>query len=208
VLAELPDTLEQRLAALRLVLPEHAVVSGPTAAWLHGVDVRAEGELTVHVFLPSQRRIRARPGLVVAEARLDPADVMLVDGVRVATPVRTAYDCARTLPLVEGVVVADALAHVQLLTVEQLAACVASHRRARGVRRVDEVVVLAQPKSESPMETRLRLVVVFGGLPRPEAQITLYDDLGWFVARIDLGWRDAKIAIEYDGAHHGGSVGL
>lgn len=202
VLAELEETLTQRLAALRLVLPGHAVACGLTAAWLHGADVRRQDDLTIHVVVPPDRRIRRREGLVVAESTLSADDVVVIDGVQVTSPLKTAYDCARTLALVEGVVVADALAHADLLTVEDLAAYVACHRKARGVRRADEVVRQVEPLSESPMESRLRMGIVLGGLPRPRAQLKLYDDRGWFVGRVDLAWEDARIVIEYDGAHH------
>jgi len=55
------------------------------------------------------------------------------------------------------------------------------------------------------METRLRMLLVLNGLPRPEAQVSIYDgDL--FLGRIDLYYRDARLGIEYDGAHHDGKL--
>ena len=39
VAAQAPDTVDLRAAALRLVVPETAVVTDRTAAWLHGVDI-------------------------------------------------------------------------------------------------------------------------------------------------------------------------
>jgi very-short-patch-repair endonuclease len=52
------------------------------------------------------------------------------------------------------------------------------------------------------METRLRLTVVEGGLPRPVAQHRVYDERGRFVGRLDLAYPEWKIGIEYDGDHH------
>ena len=43
--ADVADSLEMRLAAVRLVLPLRAVVCGLTAAWLHGLDVRRLDDL-------------------------------------------------------------------------------------------------------------------------------------------------------------------
>ena len=40
--AQLPDCLDLRLACLRLVVPEHAVVTDRTAAWLHGAPMVLE----------------------------------------------------------------------------------------------------------------------------------------------------------------------
>lgn len=47
-----------------------------------------------------------------------------------------------------------------------------------------------------PQETRTRLVLVGAGLPRPRTQICLER---W---RVDMGYEEFKVAIEYDGAQH------
>lgn len=51
-------------------------------------------------------------------------------------------------------------------------------------------------------QTRLRLVLVLSGLPRPVVQASLYDDAGIFIARPDLYYPHARLAIEYDGVAH------
>src|SRR5256885_16952901 len=71
---DLPDNREMRLAAARLVLPAHAVLCGLTAAWVHGADVRREGDLDVHVGFPKGRRLRKRDGLAVCQEALDASD--------------------------------------------------------------------------------------------------------------------------------------
>jgi very-short-patch-repair endonuclease len=52
------------------------------------------------------------------------------------------------------------------------------------------------------METRLRLLLVLAGLPRPEAQVSIRDDQGRFLGRPDLLYRVEHLAIEYDGGNH------
>jgi very-short-patch-repair endonuclease len=52
------------------------------------------------------------------------------------------------------------------------------------------------------METKLRLLLVMAGLPRPQAQVSLYDDSGNFLARPDLYYPLHRLALEYDGAQH------
>jgi very-short-patch-repair endonuclease len=52
------------------------------------------------------------------------------------------------------------------------------------------------------METRTRLLLVAGGLPRPIAQHVVRDSDGRFVARLDLAYPDQRVAVEYDGAWH------
>ena len=52
--------------------------------------------------------------------------------------------------------------------------------------------------AESPQESRLRLILVGGGLPVPETQIEFRD----LRIRVDMGWREWKVAVEYDGVQH------
>jgi very-short-patch-repair endonuclease len=52
------------------------------------------------------------------------------------------------------------------------------------------------------METRVRLLLVLSGLPRPETQVRVEDENGDFVARADMAYRDKRVLIEYDGAWH------
>ncbi len=52
------------------------------------------------------------------------------------------------------------------------------------------------------MESRLRMVLVLAGLPRPKAQVSIYDNDGQFAGRPDLYYEEARLGIEYDGAVH------
>jgi len=54
---------------------------------------------------------------------------------------------------------------------------------------------LAEP-AESPMETRLRWLLIEAGLPRPEVQAKLS------FGRADLYYPAARLVIEYDGVNH------
>ncbi len=62
-------------------------------------------------------------------------------------------------------------------------------------------IALLEPRTDSPMETRLRLLIVRGGLPRPAANLDVVVDGAW-LARPDLSYPGLRIAIEYDGDHH------
>jgi very-short-patch-repair endonuclease len=48
-------------------------------------------------------------------------------------------------------------------------------------------------------ETWLRLRIVDAGFPRPTVQIEVLDARGRTVYRLDLGWEDELVAVEYDG---------
>jgi hypothetical protein len=202
VSADAPDNLELRLQAVALVLPPRAVVCGATAAWLWGASVRRDDDLDVHVLCPNGSRIRSRPGLRVVQGTIEPGDVWQWGAVRVTSAVRTAYDCLHRLPRIDALVIADALTHLNRPTLGELEAYIEAHGGARGVRVVRQRLSEVEPRSESPMETRTRLVLVDGGLPRPEAQWDVYDGDGCHVARLDLAYPELKIAIEYDGALH------
>ena len=52
------------------------------------------------------------------------------------------------------------------------------------------------------MESRLRLLLVQAGLPRPEVQVPLHDADGRFIGRLDLYYRVQRLAIEFDGGAH------
>jgi very-short-patch-repair endonuclease len=199
---DLVDTRETRLAAARLVIPPHGALCGLTAAWTYQADVRRENDLDVHVGFPEGKRIRNQPGLVVSQETLQPSDIWTISGVAVTSPLRTAYDCLRLLRGRERLVVADALTHLGVTTVDELRRYFATQRRMRNLRIAERLIDDIEPKSESPMETRLRLVLVEGGLPRPQAQWEITNAAGVVQWRLDLAYPDVKVAVEYDGAWH------
>jgi len=146
--------------------------------------------------------MRAHTGLLVRFGTPTGCDVVEADGCRVTAPLRTAWDLARRLPLIEAVVAVDALAHGRAFAPADLVAKCAAQRGARGCRSVAAVVAWADPRAESPMESRLRVRLVRAGLPKPAVQYEVRDEYGFVLARVDLAYPDAKLAIEYDGATH------
>jgi hypothetical protein len=132
----------------------------------------------------------------------DTDEVDVIGGIRVTTPARTALDLACRYPLGEAVAAIDALAratHLKMADVELLAA---RYRGRRGIRQARTVLDLVDPGAESPKETRLRLLVIRHGFPRPQTQIPVYDEYGALVAVLDMGWEDIKLALDYEGNHH------
>jgi very-short-patch-repair endonuclease len=78
---------------------------------------------------------------------------------------------------------------------------VAAALSGRGARRARQAVGLADPRAESQPESRLRVGLALAGL-RPVGQYVVKAEDGRFIARVDLAFPEAKIAIEYDGAWH------
>jgi hypothetical protein len=200
----LPDGRELRIAALALAVPDHAVVTRRTAAWLHGVlepDPRQPFPLDVVTDID---RGRTRlPGVNSGRRRLDPGDVTSLGNLSVTSPLRTCFELMRTSPtLVEAVVAADAYLHAGLFTQETLQRYVDQYPGYRGVRQARTAVLLAHPGAESPGETRLRMVIVLAGLPEPELNWPLHDAAGTFVGRPDMLYLNPLFGIEYDGLYH------
>ncbi len=181
-----------------------AVLAGWSAAALLGarwIPEDAPSEVVV-----GARQVKQHPMLLAWHWQLAPEEITDVDDIAVTTPLRTAYDLGRRLPLVEAVAVIDELCWMSCAEPEAVLRHAELHPGGRGVVRLRRAVALADTGSESPWETRARLAVVLAGLPRPETQIEVFDEHGRFVARVDFGWRPWKVAVEYDGAHHRGSA--
>ena len=104
------------------------------------------------------------------------------------------------VPLVELVVFGDAAVRRGWTTPAQLINFAGS-ARGRGVRVAREAAGLVCARVDSPMETRLRLLLVLAGLPTPHVNRPVHDQAGW-VATPDLSYPESKIALEYDGDHH------
>lgn len=72
----------------------------------------------------------------------------------------------------------------------------------RGSRRLEEVWPLVNGLAESPLESWVRLDCVDAGLPPDRLQMSIRDDAGVFVARVDMAWLRADgsmVVAEIDG---------
>ena len=54
----------------------------------------------------------------------------------------------------------------------------------------------------SPQETRLRLLLLRGGLPEPQVNLPILGALGRFLAEGDLVYLEARTLLEYEGDLH------
>jgi hypothetical protein len=83
-----------------------------------------------------------------------------------------------------------------------LSARVAAWQDRRGVRRLREAVGLASFRVDSPMESRLRLLLHDAGLPIPDVNLWVRDEYGDMVHKPDLSWPQWRYAVDFDGEHH------
>lgn len=198
--ADRPNDLRLRSHAAYRYVEGRGVLAGWSAAEVLGAACAPRG-VAAEVVVPGGVR-RPQPGLLLRRDRLLPAEIVEVDGLRTTSPLRTAYDLARRGNLVSRVVALDALARVGGFHPDEVLDVARRHPRARGNAGVAEAVGLADAGAGSPMETRLRLVIVRSGLPRPRVQVPVQDESARTAFWLDLGYPDQGIGVEYDGLGH------
>ncbi|MGO4856146.1 DUF559 domain-containing protein [Arthrobacter sp. 2MCAF14] len=138
-------------------------------------------------------------------------EVESVDGIRISTRPRTWLDMARLLPLNDLVCMGDELIRVPrqalegrdtpFATLEELHALVERHPNLQGVVRARQALELMRVGADSAPESLLRLAMLDAGIPEPELQLKLRSD-DPFSPSADLGFRQRRVAIQYDGGHH------
>ena len=198
------ETPELRLAAACHRLPPAFAFSGLTAAWLHGLDVEPCDPIEVTV--EKREGVSGRTGIVVRRSELAAREVVSLRGYKATSIIRTLKDLCSRLSLTEAVVLADAALHRGLVSIDTLDRAIRAYGGLPGVANFRRVLAYAEPAAESPMETRLRMLLVLAGPPRPVAQVPVHDRLGRFVGRPDLLYRECKLGLEYDGATHRASL--
>jgi hypothetical protein len=174
------------------------VIAGRSAAALHGakwVDDAAPAEILYDNRRPPR-------GISTWSDQVAEDELETVHGVAVTTPARTALDLERHRSLDVAVAEIDALARAARLKVADVELLAERHEGSRGIRDARVALDLVDAGAESPRETWLRLLLIRAGFPRPETQIPVYDECGQLVGELDMGWRDIKVAADYDGDHH------
>jgi Protein of unknown function (DUF559) len=150
------------------------------------------------------RAARSRQDRVDVRGRrllLPPGHVTRHLDLAVTTPARTWLDCAQFLPLVDLIVVGDAILHRSLASVSDLDALVRWARGRRGVVTARRALPLLDAGSASPGESRTRATLVLGGIAPPVCNVDVIDDGDW-LARADIAWLAERVIVEYDGRVH------
>ena len=145
-------------------------------------------------------------GARLTRSNMSAAELSIVRDLPVTSTTRTVADVARRLSLVEAIAVFDMAMHRRLVSSSHLRGWIATHSGYRGIGTLRRALDFAEPATESPMETRLRLLLVLSGLPRPHVQTQLLDEFGLFIGRPDLYYPGKRLEMEYDGATHRDSL--
>jgi hypothetical protein len=199
VSASVEVTPEVRARAALSLAPPGALVARHTAARLLGGVVPHAAD--IHLTLPSGRvrvaGIDARRGLD-AGARIRRIPVTSAE----ATFVGLADD----LTLVDLVVLGDSLVKAGRCLPESLVVAAAGTSRSPAQKTLRRAASLVRAEVDSPMESRLRLLLVLAGLPEPVVNHVEYDDRGHWRRRFDLAYPTHRLAVEYDGRQHAESA--
>jgi hypothetical protein len=191
-------TAQDRAIAAWMWSRGEATLVGNSAAALHGtkwIDDDEPPEL-------ARSRATTAEGILIRSGAIAADELCLRASVPCTTPARTAYDIGRFMSPDASIVRIDALLNATGCGVDDVSAIAARYPSARGIRRLRAALDLVDGGAESPQETRLRLILIRGGLPRPVTQIPVTDDRGRVVRRIDMGWPDWRVGVEYDGEQH------
>ncbi len=191
-------TADRRAVAAWLWSRRNSTIAGMSAAALHGTEW-IDAELPAELI---RREACDVDGIVIHRFHLRDDEICVVHGMPTTTPARTAFDLGRRDRLEKAIIRVDSLANATGLKPKDVERVAEYHRGARGMVQLRRVVELMDVGAESPQETRTRLLLIAAGFPKPQTQIVVVDEYGEFVGRVDMGWKEWKVAVEYDGPQH------
>ncbi|WP_445153515.1 hypothetical protein ACTWLI_08660 [Arthrobacter sp. Hor0625] len=204
VAATAADTLLGRVHALAAVTD--AVVSHLSAAALWGFPLPSGLGADAIVHLTSQPGHRAvrRKNVIGHQQFLAPEEIITGAHVRCTSPVRTWFDLANILSLDDLVIAGDFLLRRRqpLCTLSELDAYLPGRKGKPGSRNATHARTLMRPRTDSPKETELRLLLLRHGLPEPGINVPMFDATGGWIQDPDMSYEREKVALQYDGGHH------
>lgn len=193
-----PVTWEQTQLAGQLSLGDRYASAFRSAARLQGVV-----DASRHHYVGETRHPARVRGLVVHSSTLIPADhVVMLGPHRVTTVARTLFDLSAVLGHVRWGQVLDEAVRNRLVTYQQVDD-VRDDLRRRGRRRTTVVDTMLDDRLGGPgpgdsdlVATALRWIRA-ARLPQPETEVRVTTAGGDY--RLDIAWRDRKVAVECHG---------
>jgi very-short-patch-repair endonuclease len=183
-----PESDAVRVRAAALWVGEPGAVSGPAAAWWHGMLPAAPH--TVELTVPHRRAPRSRPDVRLRRRTLANVDLVGIDGVWLTDKPLTALETAAAVP--DGSVFLDR-ALQRHVSFERVHRAYCRNLGAHGFARVGGLLVAAADRADSAAERRLVELLRAAGIT------------GWVLGhpfgayRIDLAFPEARLAVEIDG---------
>lgn len=206
----LQTSLIERCSLLQLRMPSNSFFSHTTAALIHGMPLPwfLEDNPALHVSVPAPWRAPHASG-IVGHRTGAPASVVEHSGIRISSPERTWCDLGALLSVPNLVAAGDFVInrHAPLASAEQLALALRTATNRRGRRALEAALPRLDARSESPQESRLRLILQDAGIKVSRINHVVTDRFGEFVARTDFHLDDLNVVLEYQGDYHRTTVG-
>lgn len=193
---------ETRLAAAVAFHGPAACFAHETAAQILGIQGLWWGDGTIHLRLPPGNERHQQPGVRVHTLKFRPDETTSVDGWPVTTAGRTVTDLLLRERRFEAVSVLDSGLQLGLIDPAELDDLRLRTFRRRGAAISKNWWDLADWRSQSPLETRIRLIAEDCGYPPTDLQYPVRSAAGRVLGYGDLAWkrRGRRILIaEADG---------
>jgi very-short-patch-repair endonuclease len=196
-----PALRQARIRAVVASMGPQAVAVLSTAAELFGIGGLRPSD-QIHVSLPgvcAKPNRLGEPSVVVHQLVIPRTDTGRVDGIAVTSPLRTVADVILTARRYDGVCVLDSALNQGCIADDDLPALTRMIRGRRGAIAARGVILQADGRAQSPLETRVRLRCVDGGV-RPETlQHEVRDARRRLLGIADIAWPMANLLAEADG---------
>lgn len=178
------------------------VVSHLSAAAIHGYALPLRpGPATWLTVDRGGNRPRRSHGLVVERASLAPEDVIHLGDpvVAVTSAARTVADCLRHLGLADAVALGDSALRLDPALAEPVRGVLTRQAGWPGAHGGRTAYGWLDPRRETWLESVSWVRLAAQGLPAPEPQVTVLDERGLSVARVDFLWSQWGVVGEADG---------
>ena len=203
VYAKEPDqALRTRAEAALAAAGPGSRLCGATVLELLGVPVPRQAK--IHVLSTREERSRRRPGIQIHRPCL-PVVAVDVAGLPGVHPVQCWLQGAGTWSMDQLIVAADGLLRRKhpVSTLDEMTGFIRDWKGRPGAERARRALADARAGTDSPMETRTRLLLVRAGLPCPLVNLEILDEFGRSMYFLDMSYPEVQIGVEYDGAIHG-----
>lgn len=174
------------------------------SVWFDGTPWGGGPVRPVTLAVGGNRAIRPQPGIATSEERLLETDVILVDGVRVTTAVRSVcFEMRYARSLRDAVISLDMACFNDAVSLDEVAAYAATLSGWTGIPRCRAAIPLARENCWSPQEAGMRMCwEVDAGMPPPVCNVPVFGPDGRLLGTPDLLDPVAGVAGEYDSALH------
>lgn len=192
--------LRSATMAAQLALGPNAFAGGETAARLWGIQglPRWDGR-TVHMVIPALGAQRHHYRITLHSWQIPPDEISTTAGIRLTKPGRTLRDTLLRVDRETAVCLMDSALHQGLILEEDIEGLELANRGRKGCVNVRRWWSLADGRAESPLETRVRLICVDGGMPPTNLQHRLRDGHGRTIGIADFWWEEHQLIGEADG---------